>query len=191
MAAKPNSTWPADKIERRPVAKLVPYARNSRTHSPEQVDQIAASIREWGWTIPVLIDEKDGIIAGHGRVMAAHKLGIEDVPVMIARGWTEAQKRAYIIADNKLPLNADWDAELLKIEIADLKEDGFDLDLTGFDKGEIEDLFAEPEAEAPDTGSKLSDVKFQIIVTLSSEADQAHWIERLEAEGLECRILTL
>ena len=86
--------WPADKIERRSVDALIPYARNARTHSDEQVAQIAASIKEWGWTTPVLVDEDGGIIAGHGRVMAARKLGIEEVPCMVATGWTKAQKQA-------------------------------------------------------------------------------------------------
>ena len=87
--------WPADKVERRPIDALIPYARNARTHSEEQVAQIAASIREWGWTVPVLVDETGGIIAGHGRVLAARKLGLAEVPVMVAAGWSEAQKRAY------------------------------------------------------------------------------------------------
>src|SRR5690606_22386104 len=98
--------WPADKVERRPIDKLVPYARNSRTHSEEQIAQIAASMREWGWTNPVLVDEDGGIIAGHARLLAARKLGLEEAPVMVAKGWSEAQKRAYIIADNKLAENA-------------------------------------------------------------------------------------
>ena len=104
--------WPADRVERWPLDKLVPYARNARTHSEEQVAQIAASMREWGWTNPVLVDEAGMIIAGHGRVLAARKLGIGEVPVMIARGWTEAQKRAYVLADNQLALNAAWDGKL-------------------------------------------------------------------------------
>src|SRR4051794_9396966 len=135
-----TAPWPADAVERRPVAALVPYARNARTHSPEQVAQIAASIREWGWTNPVLVDEDSGIIAGHGRVLAAHKLGIADVPVMVARGWTEAQRRAYILADNKLALNAGWDQDLLRIELGELQAEGFDLELTGFDIDEIASL---------------------------------------------------
>jgi ParB-like chromosome segregation protein Spo0J len=101
--------WPADAVERRPLASLVPAARNARTHSDEQVAQIAASIGEWGWTVPVLVDEAGTIIAGHGRVLAAAKIGLSDVPVMVARGWTDAQKRAYVIADNKLAENAGWD----------------------------------------------------------------------------------
>jgi ParB-like chromosome segregation protein Spo0J len=98
--------WPADRVERRSINALIPYARNARTHSDAQVAQIAASMKEWGWTNPVLIDEEGGIIAGHGRVLAARKLGLTEAPVMVAEGWTEAQKRAYVIADNQLALNA-------------------------------------------------------------------------------------
>jgi len=142
-----------DHIERRPIGALVPYARNSRTHSDEQIAQLAASMREWGWTNPVLVDEQGGIIAGHGRVMAATRLGLQEVPVIVARGWTEAQKRAYVIADNKLALNAGWDEEALRIEMADLQELGFDLDLVGFSEDELGDLLAgeeEPQAGLTD-----------------------------------------
>lgn len=135
-------TWPADHVEKRSIDGLVPYARNARTHSDEQVAQIAASIREWGWTTPVLVDEGGQIIAGHGRVMAARKLGIPDVPVMIATGWSEAQKQAYVLADNQLALNAGWDMDLLKVELGDLKEHGFDLDLLGFDAAALDKLLA-------------------------------------------------
>ncbi|UOF79262.1 adenine specific DNA methyltransferase [Caudoviricetes sp.] len=138
-----KTAWPADKVERRKVASLVPYARNARTHSADQVDQIAASIREWGWTTPVLVDEAGGLIAGHGRVMAAKKLGIPEVPVMVAAGWSEAQKRAYVLADNKLAMNAGWDTDLLKVELADLKSLDFNIDLTGFGADELADLLAE------------------------------------------------
>ena len=132
----PARGWPADSVARRPVASLLPYARNARTHSDEQVAQIAASVLEWGWTSPVLVDEAGMIIAGHGRVLAAQRLGLPEVPVMVASGWSEAQKRAYVIADNKLALNAGWDPELLPVELGDLKGLGFDLSLTGF--GELE-----------------------------------------------------
>jgi DNA modification methylase len=135
--------WPADKVERRKVASLVPYARNARTHSSDQVDQIAASIREFGWTIPVLVDEEGTLIAGHGRVMAAKKLGIGEVPVMVAEGWSEAQRKAYVIADNKLALNAGWDMDLLKVELEELKELNFDIDLTGFGIDELADLLSD------------------------------------------------
>lgn len=135
--------WPADKVERRSVSDLVPYARNARTHSDEQVSQIAASIKEWGWTVPILIDENGGIIAGHGRVLAARKLGITDVPVMVATGWTDAQKRAYVLADNKLTLNGGWDDNLLALELSELQGLDFDLSLTGFDDDELTRLLAE------------------------------------------------
>ena len=143
MAKSQTVQWPADKVERRKVSDLVPYARNARTHSPEQVGQIAASIREWGWTTPVLIDESGGIIAGHGRVLAAQKLGIAEVPTMTATGWTEAQKKAYILADNKLAMNAGWDTDLLKIELSELQELDFDLPLIGFGDDELAALLAD------------------------------------------------
>jgi DNA modification methylase len=119
------------------TSDLIPYARNSRTHSDEQVNQIASSIKEFGFTNPVIIDEQNGVIAGHGRIMAAKKLKIDEVPCVQVTGWTEAQKKAYVIADNKLTLNAGWDEEMLKLEFDDLKELGFDLNLTGFSLDEI------------------------------------------------------
>ena len=124
------------------VADLIPYARNARTHTEAQVVQIASSIREFGFTNPVLIDEENGIIAGHGRVLAAQKLGMADVPCIPLSHLTKAQKRAYMIADNKLALNAGWDEELLKLELDELRDLNFDLDITGFDGEEIEALDA-------------------------------------------------
>ena len=135
--------WPADKVERRKVAELIPYARNSRTHSDEQVGQIAASIKEWGWTVPVLIESNGGLIAGHGRILAAQKLGIEDVPCMVADGWSDAQRKAYVIADNKLALNSGWDDEMLKVELGELDALDFDLSLTGFGSDELAAFFVE------------------------------------------------
>ena len=126
----------------RPLGELIPYARNPRTHSDAQVAQIAASIREFGWTNPVLVDGENGIIAGHGRVMAARKLGLERVPVIELAHMSKAQKRAYVLADNQLALNAGWDDELLRLELADLSELGFDLGLIGFGEGELERLLA-------------------------------------------------
>ena len=136
-----KANWPADKVERRPIDALIPYANNARTHSDEQVAQIAASMREWGWTNPVLFDEAGMIIAGHGRVLAARKLGLDEVPVMVADGWTDAQKKAYVLADNQLALNAGWDAELLSTELKGLDELGFDLGLIGF--GDLDALLAD------------------------------------------------
>jgi len=125
--------------------ELIPYARNSRTHSDEQVAQIAASIKEWGWTTPILVDETGGIIAGHGRLLAARKLKMDQVPTIEAAGWTDAQKRAYVIADNKLALNAGWDVDALKLELQEIDLEGFDLQLTGFQVGELSAMFDEPE----------------------------------------------
>jgi DNA modification methylase len=126
----------------RPLGALIPYARNPRTHTDAQVAQIAASIREFGWTNPVLVDGQSGIIAGHGRVLAARKLGLEQVPVIELAHMSDAQKRAYIVADNQLALTAGWDDELLRLELADLSELGFDLGLIGFGEGELERLLA-------------------------------------------------
>jgi DNA modification methylase len=131
---------PSDKVEQWSIDKLVPYARNSRTHSDEHINQIAASIKEWGWTTPVLVDENGGIIAGHGRTLAAQKLKIKEIPVVVATGWSDAKKRAYVIADNKLALNAGWDNDMLSLELGELGDLGFDLDLIGFTPEEIEAL---------------------------------------------------
>lgn len=143
---------PADKVEQWDITKLVPYARNSRTHSDAQVAQIAASIKEWGWTTPVLVDEDGSIIAGHGRTLAAQRLKMTQVPVMVAKGWSDTKKRAYIIADNKLAMNAGWDAEMLKIELGALDAAGFNLELTGFTGDDLTqamfgDLATEGEAD--------------------------------------------
>jgi ParB family chromosome partitioning protein len=128
------------KIEHVEIESLIPYARNSRTHSDAQTAQIAASIKEFGFTNPVLIDQEGGIIAGHGRVMAARKLKLAEVPCIRLGHLTDTQKRAYVIADNKLALNAGWDNEMLQVEFADLTELGFNLDLTGFSSDEINAL---------------------------------------------------
>jgi hypothetical protein len=134
-------------IEQVKIDKLIPYARNSRTHSDAQVAQIAASIKEFGFTNPVLIDETGSIIAGHGRVMAARKLAITDVPSIRLTHLTEAQKKAYIIADNKLALNAGWDEQMLAIELGELGDLNYDLELTGFNSKELQLLLDIAEAE--------------------------------------------
>jgi ParB family chromosome partitioning protein len=154
------------------VEHLIPYARNSRVHSDAQVAQIAASIREFGFTNPVLIDGDDGIIAGHGRVLAARKLGMGQVPCIRLAHLSEAQKRAYVIADNKLALNAGWDEEMLSLECVELENTGFDLALTGFTELELGILHAD-EIDMPSlpTGEKA---EFQqITFTLhDSQAEQ-------------------
>lgn len=126
------------------VEKLIPYVKNSRTHSDGQVAQIAASIKEFGWTNPILVDGESGVIAGHGRLLAARKLGQKEVPVIELAHMTESQKRAYVIADNQLAMNAGWDTTLLSLELADLKDQGFEIDVLGFDPKELDKLL-EPE----------------------------------------------
>ena len=129
-----------DKLEKISIEDLIPYARNSRTHSDEQVAQIAASIKEFGFTNPVLIDNDNGIIAGHGRVLAGRKLKLKEIPCLRLGHLTDAQKKAYVIADNKLALNSGWDESLLKIEIEELKNLDFDIDLLGFDDEELNEI---------------------------------------------------
>lgn len=153
----------------RKVEDLIPYARNARTHSDEQVARIAASIKEFGWTNPIIIDGENGIVAGHGRTLAARKLGLTEVPCIELKNLTETQKRAYILADNRLALDAGWDNEMLALELGDLKDAGVDLELTGFSDEELNELLATPtesadgdEDEAPepqeDPVSKRGDV---------------------------------
>jgi DNA modification methylase len=145
----PQAPWAASAVEARAVAALLPYAGNARTHSAEQVAQIAASILEFGFVAPVLVDERGEIIAGHGRLLASKSLGLETVPTIVRAGLTEAQKAAYRLADNRIALNAGWDEALLAAEVAKLQEMGdVDLALTGFDGAEIERLLAGLETEA-------------------------------------------
>ena len=124
-------------VKYRKAVDLIPYINNSRTHSEEQVNQVAASIKEFGFTNPILLDDSGGIIAGHGRLLAAKKLSLSEVPTITLSNLSEAQKKAYVIADNKLALNAGWDDEMLKLEITQLDEMEFDLKLIGFDSDEL------------------------------------------------------
>lgn len=144
-----SASWLADKIEQWPTAKLVPYARNARTHSDDQVAQIAASIAEFGFTNPILAGSDGVIVAGHGRLAAAQKLGLDVVPVVVLDHLTPTQRRALVLADNRLAELATWDDTLLRIELEALQDDGFDLDLTGFDADALAELLAgeEPEHE--------------------------------------------
>jgi ParB-like chromosome segregation protein Spo0J len=180
--------WPADKVVRRSVDDLIPYARNSRLHSEDQISQIAASIKEWGWTTPVLIDDAGEIIAGHCRVLAARKLGIEEVPTMIATGWTKAQKQAYVLADNQLPQNANWDIALLKVELEDLKLDGFDWDLIGFDANYLSSIMYGEEL-AKDNIVTNED-KHMILIELSDEMECQTLYEELEERGINCKLMS-
>jgi len=162
---------------------LVPYLSNSRTHSDAQVNQIAASIKEFGFTNPVLIDGNHGIIAGHGRVLAAQKIGLDEVPCLVLDHLSDEQKRAYIIADNKLALNASWDEDKLIAEIARLEEDGFDVDLTGFSEMEIDDLL-EAEEVIDEAEEIIHEQSLQVEpakeYVLILAADNDEWDEMVE-----------
>ena len=140
ITAETLTVNPSDKVEQLPIENLIPYARNSRTHSDEQVAQIAASIREFGFTNPILVDKENSIIAGHGRVQAARKLGMTEVPCIRLGHLTKTQVRALVIADNRLALNAGWDNDMLATEFQDLLDLGFDVGLTGFSPDEIDAL---------------------------------------------------
>ena len=154
------------KIETRPVADLIPYIANSRTHSDAQVAQIAASIKEFGWTVPILIDGDNTIIAGHGRLLAARKLGMESVPAIVLDHLSKAQQRALVIADNQLALNAGWDIQLLKAEIEDLNLEGFDLELLGFDERELGNFILEANFEpgTEDDQGKLDQLEPKMVI---------------------------
>ena len=173
--------------KRLPSEKLIPYARNSRTHSPEQVAQMAASIKEFGFTNPILIDEENGIIAGHGRLLAAQKLGIEEVPVIVMAGLTDAQKRAYVIADNQLALNAGWDIDMLKLEVESLQNVDFDINLLGFDA----DFFLEAVDEEPELHEEEYCEKFNVIVECANELQQEKIYHKLTEEGYKCQVQSL
>ena len=165
-------------IEQVKIDKLIPYARNSRTHSDAQVAQIAASIKEFGFTNPVLIDETGSIIAGHGRVMAARKLAITDVPSIRLTHLTEAQKKAYVIADNKLALNAGWDNEMLALELAEIGELGFDLELIGFDPSEFNNTAVDYSVlDGEDIEAELDEMASGVRKAIQIEFEPEHYEE--------------
>jgi ParB-like chromosome segregation protein Spo0J len=177
----------APKIELRDINTLIPYINNSRTHSDEQIAQIAASISEFGWTNPILVDGNNGLIAGHGRLLAARKLNIAKIPVIELAHLSETQKKALIIADNKLALNANWDNEILKLEIDSLED--FDLSILGFNETELANLFDELK-EAP-----INDLDYQaafsIIVDCKDEQEQERIFNELDEKGYKCRVQSL
>lgn len=173
------------KIVYKKTEDLIPYARNSRTHDESQVAQIAASIKEFGWTNPILLDGENGIIAGHGRVLAAQKLGESKVPTIELAHMTDNQKRAYIIADNKLALNAGWDMEILKAEIGELS--ATELALTGFSVGELKSWFGDEDEKTDDSENYDLNVGYEIIVECESEYDQRKLLEKLTAERYKCK----
>lgn len=176
-------------ITYRKVEDLIPYVNNSRKHSDQQVAQIAASIKEFGWTNPILVDKDKGIIAGHGRLMAARKLKMDDVPTIELSHLSDAQKKALVIADNKLALNADWDTQILSLELSELQDIGFDLDILGFDSIELAKLF--DVIEPDDIKEQSYNEVFNIIVECKDEQEQEKIFNRLDSEGYKCRVQSL
>jgi len=182
-------------IKRVATVDLIPYANNSRVHSDEQVLQIAASIKEFGFLNPIIIDGDNGIIAGHGRVMAANKLGIKELPCVDASHLSEAQKKAYVIADNKLALNAEWDFDLLKIEIESLQEDDFKLDLLGFDVDELngilgfDDIAEEDEEESEQDYEDKYKEQYGVIIMCKSAEEQEKIFNKMQQNGYEVRVV--
>jgi ParB family transcriptional regulator, chromosome partitioning protein len=170
--------------------KLIPYINNSRTHSEAQIHQITASIVEFGFTNPVLIDEKGMIIAGHGRIEAAKVLGIDEVPTITLKGLTETQRKAYIIADNKLALNAGWDIDALSIEINQLSDLNFDLDILGFDIQELTSILDGEILETELKEESYSEI-FNIIIECKDEQEQEKTFNKLDTEGYKCRVQSL
>ncbi len=182
-------------IKRVATVDLIPYANNSRVHSDEQVSQIAASIKEFGFLNPIIIDGDNGIIAGHGRVMAANKLGIKELPCVDASHLSEAQKKAYVIADNKIALNSDWDVELLKIEIESLQEDDFKLDLLGFDIAELneilgfDDIAEEDEEESEQDYEDKYKEQYGVIIMCKSAEEQEKIFNKMQQNGYEVKVV--
>ena len=179
-------SWPAASVVMRPLADLAPSARNARLHSDAQIDQIAASIREWGWTNPVLVDEAGTIIAGHGRVLAAERLGIAEVPVMTAVGWTPDQVAAYRIADNKLSENAGWDRQLLGAELQELAG-GFDFSLLGFSEDELAALAGGGPVTVREVPTSQVDDRFWVSVRgpLARQAEVLDRLRMAEIDGID------
>ncbi|MFO0201807.1 MAG: ParB/Srx family N-terminal domain-containing protein [Alphaproteobacteria bacterium] len=190
MASK--KTTGTQQVEQVPTSDLIPYARNARTHSDAQVAQIAGSIQEFGFCNPVLIDKANGIIAGHGRVRAADLLKLQTVPCIRLDHLTDAQKRAYILADNRIALSSGWDEAMLANELQDLHADEIDLGLTGFDAEELGKLLGLGEAEGDeeaDEGLTVGPVEYRVVVITRGESDQSQLITELEQKGYKCQPL--
>lgn len=191
MKEKADKQNPADEIVLRKVSGLVPYARNARKHSDAQIGRIAASIKEWGWTTPVLISPDGGIIAGHGRVLAAQRLNIKDVPCVVAEGWSETKTKAYALADNRLAELSEWDDELLSLELAELQGEDFDLSLIGFDPADLDDMLQqdiEDDCIVPDKDPNvLVRVSFHPGVWLGKREEIMSVMEKLK-KTYECDV---
>jgi len=179
-------------VEQIGVGDLIPYINNSRTHSDEQVMQVASSIKEFGFTNPILIDGEGGIIAGHGRLMAAKKLGLSEVPCIRLSHLTEAQRKAYVIADNQLALNGGWDFDLLRLELGGLDDLGFDVSVIGFGEVDLSSiLFGEPEETISEEPLEHNyKEQYAVVIVCSDPSHQEDTFNKVVALGYDCKVVS-
>lgn len=174
-------------ITYQPTNNLTPYINNARTHSDKQIEQIAKSLQEFGWTNPILVDDDNEVIAGHGRLAAAQQLGMESVPTIKLSHLTDEQKRAYVLADNRLALNAGWDESMLRGELEALNIKEFDLSLLGFSDAELKAYLGEEQDNHPEFGDIVD--TYEIIVECDTEHAQRKLLEELTERGIKCKSL--
>jgi ParB-like chromosome segregation protein Spo0J len=187
----PTGQWPAATVEMWDIGRVTPSVRNPRVHSAMQIDQIAASMKQWGFTMPLLADENGGLIAGHARLMAAQSLNLPTVPVMTARGWTDAQKRAYLIADNQLAHRGSWDYDMLTAEIGFLKDTDLALDLLGFNDADLAKMCGDelPTADKV-AGSEFTDSRFLLLIEFDAEDQLQEAYDELHERGMRVKVMS-
>jgi ParB-like chromosome segregation protein Spo0J len=177
------------KIEQLSVDSLIPYSNNARTHSDDQVTQIASSIKEFGFNNPILVDKTNGVIAGHGRLMAAKKLGMDTVPCIKLEHLTDAQRKAFILADNKIALNSGWDYELLKVEVENLSDEDFRLELLGFDVNELNTILGIEEEIKDDKEISDDGNRNLLLVEFDNEIELENLFNEMQERGFNCKIM--
>lgn len=183
-ASAPTPAWPAFDVERWPIGKLSRNPRNAKKHPKAQIEQLRQLMREFGWTVPVLVREDGQLIAGHGRLEAGLAEGYKEAPVIVARGWTEEQCRRYAIADNRVNERGKWDREILNLELGELSALGYDLEPIGFS------IAALPGGASDSSSPQLdANLRYQIIIECKDETHQAELLERLDNQGLKCKPL--
>lgn len=178
-----------NKIEQLSVDVLIPYSNNARTHSDDQVTQIASSIKEFGFNNPILVDKNNGVIAGHGRLMAAKKLGLNEVPCIRLEHLTDAQRKAFILADNKIALNSGWDYDLLKVEVEGLSDSDFRLELLGFDVNELNTILGIEEEIKEDKDVTDDGNRNLLLVEFDNEIELENLFNEMQERGFNCKIM--
>lgn len=178
-----KNPWPAYVVEKWPISRLRPYKRNARSHGDRQIEQLRASLRQFGWTMPILASKNGSVIAGHGRLEAAKAEGFTEIPVIVAIGWTTAQCRAYRLADNKLGETSTWNKDALDLEMADLTGMGIDLKAFGFKPASLDG------GAVPDSSPQLDGLSYSVVVRCKDEGHQTELLAQLESQGLTCEAL--